>query len=139
MASSARSDPLSQLDAPGNIRAEIGRSASNRPAFAPYRPSVLSEASDLAALADSPEIQPEVITPVPDGMEFASNSATTKLQLQLNPMYARRFRRVFGYVCEIQLSDVTKGAAPWVAYLFPLLLLFGLLPLISLRVSLFQS
>ena len=97
MATSARSDPLSQVDARGRTRPEIGRSALNRPVYSPYRPSVLSQASDFTDLADSPEIQPEVIIPVPEGMAFATNSDTKQLKLTVDPMCARRFRRVSGY------------------------------------------
>ena len=132
MASSARSDPLSHVDARGKMRPEIGRTAINRPVYAPYRPSVLSEASGPAALADSPEIQPDVIIPVPDGVGFASNSATKQLQLQLNPMYARRFRRVPGYVGRFNFPLLQRARFLGSPYLFPSAT-FGFLPMISLR------
>ena len=59
------SDPLSSVDVNGKPRQEIGRSALDRPAYSPYRPSLLSQATDFTHLAASPEIQPEVIIPVP--------------------------------------------------------------------------
>ena len=104
-----RPDPLSSVDAYGAVRPEIWRSASNRPFFAAYRPSVLSLASALTHLKGSPEVQIEAFVPVPDGMYFAENCATGQMQLILNPMYARRFRRIFGYVDEIRLPPAAKG------------------------------
>ena len=101
--------------------------------LSPYRPSVLSQASYFTALADSPEIQPEVIIPVPDGMSYATNADTKQLQLTVGSMYARRFRRVFGYVWGIQLSAVAKGSVPLPPTFFILLLLFGIFLLTVFR------
>ena len=124
MATSARSDPLSSVDSRGNARPEIGRAALNRPVYAPYLPSVLSQASDFTALADSPGIQPEVIIPVLDGRTFATNADTKQLQLVVDPMYARRFRRVFGYVGGFNFPMLRRARFLWPPYLFlPLLLL----------------
>ena len=92
--------------------------------LSPYRPSVLSQASYFTALADSPEIQPEVIIPVLDGRTFATNADTKQLQLVVDPMYARRFRRVFGYVGGFNFPMLRRARFLWPPYLFlPLLLL----------------
>lgn len=104
-----RIDPLSQVDAYGDARAEIGLSALGRPVYSPYRPTVVSLASELTHLKESPEIQVEMCVPVPEGMSFAGNSATGQLQLSLNPMYARRFRRVSGYLGEIRISLMRRA------------------------------
>ena len=119
MASPApRSDPLSQVDAIGKVRPEIGRPTLNRPVFAPYRTSGLCIASEITHLGESPEVQVELRVPAPEGISFADNSATGQLQLEANPMYARRFRRVFGYVGGIQVPPSATGAVAWSPYSF---------------------
>ena len=64
-ATRSASIPLSSVDANGKARLEIGRTALGRPAYAPYRPSVLSQAADFTHMSASPEIQPETLVPAP--------------------------------------------------------------------------
>ena len=101
----------------------LGLSALNRPAYSPYRSSVLSQAAAFTRQAASPEIQPEVIIPVPDGWSFAKNADTNQLHVSVGPLYARRSKRVFGYVGEIALSAAAKGSALPTPCSFLLLLL----------------
>ena len=105
---SARSDPQSAADAYGKPRQMLGLSASNRPVYAPYRPSVLSMATDFTHLAASPEIQPEAIIPVLDGWSFAKNADTNQTQVAVDPFYARDSNESSATWGEITLSDVAK-------------------------------
>ena len=80
---------------------------------APCRPSVLRLASELTDIEESPEVQVEMLVPAPEGTSIADDSATGYLQLKLNPAYARRSRRTFGDVGEIQVPDIAfPGNSP---------------------------
>ena len=48
--------------------------------------------------------------PIPTGMQLLHNTARKHLQLVVDESLARRFRRVFGYVAEIQLQAEGRGA-----------------------------
>lgn len=86
----------------------IGRAAANRCVYDPYRPSALSMDNELTHLRDGGN-------PVglhlagPAGMSFGANPSTNQLQVRLPSPYARRFRRVFGYVGEIQNPPEAMG------------------------------
>ena len=99
----ARCDPMSPVDSRGETRVSIGLAADNRPVYEPFPPKALSLANELThLLADGARISQHA--PIPDGVDFIADSANSKLQLRIAANLALRFRRLFGYLGEIQLA-----------------------------------
>ena len=71
--------------------------------------------------------------PTPTGMQFLHNTARKKLQVVLDDSFARRLRRVHGFVAEIQLSVDGHGDVFPPGYL---LLLLNFSCLVSFFISL---
>lgn len=71
----------------------------------PFRPSCVYLANALSTI-DADSADPNVLLPLSDGMQLLPGNG--QLQLHLGDIFARRYRRVFGYVGEIQLH--TSGA-----------------------------
>ena len=67
---------------------------------------------------DQDSADPNVHIPLPPGMSFLRPSGNHQLQISLDDTIARRHRRVFGYVGEIQLSLTGKGAISTFGALF---------------------
>ena len=100
--------PTSSGDANGATRPSSGRPASGRCIYEPYRHSVISTADDPTRLILG-GIPTGARLRVPAGMARAKNPATKQLHLRTSSTFARRFRRVFGRVGEIQLAAEARG------------------------------
>ena len=89
---------------------ELGFDAGGPPVFGSYRPTVRSLAGRIPAWLRSGVNLLSAI-PVPSGFSFGlgANPGKPQLQLTLDGGYARRYRRVFGYVGDIQLSVEARG------------------------------
>ena len=102
-----RSPPPSETDGDGVPRQPIGVSAQNAPVYAPYRHTERQLASDLSRMiSDGENVGAHI--PAPDGVEFRGASKS-QLRLTISGNYARRRRRVFGYVGDIQLETEARG------------------------------
>ena len=94
--------------------APLGRSADGRSVFKSFRPSVTQLSHLLTPFLDSVATAGDVL-PLPRGIALALCASNNQLQLSLSPTYARRFRRVYGYIAEIKLVLFTpsqKNAFP---------------------------
>ena len=109
-------DSFLAVDSDGAMRPQIGHTAAGAAVFAPFRPTPLSLANTLNQVAAAGADAMRHI-PLPTGMMF-THAANTQLQLVLTEPYARRHKRVFGYVGEIQLSGAGFGTSPFPC-LFP--------------------
>lgn len=124
------SDSFLAVDADGVIRPPIGTSAFGSTVFAPFRPSPMFLANTMHSL-DLGTADPNRHIRLPHGMSF-TRAANAQLQLALSNAFARRLRRVLGYVAEIQLSSTGRGATPfpyrnsWISTVFgfPLLIFY---------------
>ena len=70
----------------------------------------ISLANELTHLRADGATAIGALLPVPGGVTFEDNSATGQLQLRINSAYARRFRRIFGYVGGVQIPPSDTGA-----------------------------
>ena len=91
----------------GGARQPIGFTADNSPVFPPCRPTVRKLADQIPGWL-RPGVDLATVIPVPAGFSFIwGRNAQT--QLVLSGAYARRFRRISGYVGDIQLSVEARG------------------------------
>ena len=86
----------------------FGFAADGPPVFAPYRPTIRKMAGQIPAWLRS-GIDLSTAIPIPAGLPF-SRGEKNQPHLTLPGSYARRFRRIFGYVGDIQLSCEARGA-----------------------------
>ena len=84
------------------IRLPIGLTSSDIAFFDPYRPTILSLANELEQLGIYEKGANRFI-PAPSGFSLATSAGDNQLQLVLSESYTRRFRRVFGYIADIQM------------------------------------
>ena len=104
-------DSFLAVDSDGAMRPQIGHTAAGAAVFAPFRPTPLSLANTLNQVAAA-GADPMRHAPLPPGMMF-THAANTQLQLALTEPYARRHKRVFGFVGEIQLSPTAFGTSSY--------------------------
>ena len=81
----------------------FGRSADGRYVYKSFCPSVAQLAALLTPFLDERATAADAL-PIPRGFHLAKSTAYGQLQLSLSEAYARRFRRVFGYIGEIKLG-----------------------------------
>ena len=80
----------------------LGKAANGRSVYTPFRPSVAQLAPLVTPFLD--EVNKEADTlPLPRGITLSKCAHNGQLQISLSSTYARRFRRVFGYIAEIKL------------------------------------
>ena len=104
-----RCDPISHTDGRGEIRPPIGLPADELKVPEPYQPSALSLANEFSRLlADGARFSH--LIPIPAGMSFITDADNPHLELRLNSTMARRIRRAFGRIGEIQLAKEALGA-----------------------------
>ena len=83
----------------------IGLLPNGQPVFAPFQPSVASLALTLTPFLTNADPLDNVL-PLPRGISLRRAPAGVKgLQLVVEPFFAVKLRRVFGYVGEITLTD----------------------------------
>ena len=100
----------SPLNNPGGADAPaqpVGFSAFIQPVYSPYRPTARQLANEIPRLLKS-VVNVASSIPSTDGFEFRG-AANSQLQLTISGKYARRRRRVFGYVGDIQLAKEARG------------------------------
>ena len=101
-------DSLVAENEDGSLREAFGFSASGQPVYTPFRPSCVYLANVLTSLAAS-SADPNLQLPLSDGMQLLPSAGNGQLQLHLDDIFARRHRRVYGYVGEIQLHTTGAG------------------------------
>ena len=91
---------------------QLGFDAAGSPVFGSFRPTVRTLADRIPDWLNSGANLLSVL-PAPSGFSFptGNNSGEKQLHLTLDGAYARRYRRVFVYVGDIQLSVEARGAA----------------------------
>ena len=87
----------------------LGFAADGPPVFGPYRPTVRPLADRIPGWLRS-GVDLLTVIPVPVGFGFV-RGGNAQLQLTLDGGYARRYRRTFGYVGDIQLSVAARDTA----------------------------
>ena len=80
----------------------LGRSRDGRDVFASFCPAVAQLALLLTPHLDGVATAGDVL-PLPRGMSIVLNANNGQLQRILADVFARRFRRVYGYIGEIKL------------------------------------
>lgn len=100
-------DSLVSINFDGSERQSFGISAAGGPVYTPFRPICIYLANALTTLAAN-AADPNLHLPLSDGMQLSPGNG--QLQLVLGDIFARRYRRVFGYIGEIQLSTAGSGA-----------------------------
>ena len=92
----------------GAARIPFGFAASGLEVYTPFRPSCVYLDNVLTTLAQT-SADPNLHLPLSDGMVFFPSAGDGQLQLVSDDIFARRYRRVFGYVGEIQLHTAGAG------------------------------
>ena len=89
----------------------IGLAANGTPVFASFQPSVASLAISLTPhLKTLTDIG--AVLPLPTGLQLVRSPDLKQIQLKIAPFFARKMKRVFGYVAEIVLSEGAGANSP---------------------------
>ena len=80
----------------------LGRAADGRSVYTPFRPSVVQLAHLVTPFLDEVNTEADTL-PLPRGITLSLCAHNGQLQISLSATYARRFRRVYGYIAEIKL------------------------------------
>ena len=81
----------------------LGKAADGRFVYGSFKPSVVQFSHLLTPFLDGIDSPCDVL-PLPRGMTLSKCDFNGQLQITLSDTYARRFRRVYGYVTEIKLD-----------------------------------
>ena len=102
-------DSLVSTNFDGSERTAFGHSHTGHAFYTPFRPSCIYLANALTTLAAN-SADPNEHLPLSDGMRLSVSAGNRQMQLVLDDIFARRYRRVFGYIGEIQLHTAGAGA-----------------------------
>ena len=94
------------------VAVQLGERANGTFAVSSYMPSLLSQCVQFVeALEDSPDLNDDI--PIPKGMKLVRASDKKQCQLILGQNFAQRFRKIYGYIGEIKIteSDFTETGA----------------------------
>ena len=82
----------------------IGITSEGTPVYAPFQPTVTSIALALTPCLTDPAADLSSVSPLPKGPALQRSPEGTQIQLKVEPFFASKLRRVFGYVGEITLT-----------------------------------
>ena len=116
----------------GSLREAFGFTASGQPVYTPFRPSCIYLANALTTIAAN-SADPNLQLPLSDGMQLLRGDG--QLQLHLDDIFARRYRRVFGYIGEIQLHTAGAGTVTFTLNSYPFFVSVFLSPPLSCKSS----
>ena len=89
----------------------IGVDLNGKPVLAPFQPTAGSLAILLAPyLRNSLDLSAAL--PLPKGLKLIRPPDATQIQLRVAPVFARKFRRTFGYVGDIKMSSGEGSETP---------------------------
>ena len=86
------------------MSAPFGKCADGRFVYKSFRPAITQLAHLMTPFLDSVATAGDVL-PLPKGMTLSLCAANEQLQISLSETFARRFRRVFGFIAEIKLNS----------------------------------
>ena len=95
-----------RAQAPGQL--PFGKAADRRDVFKSFRPTVVQLAHLMTPFLDKVDTAADVL-PLPKGISLSLCGENDQLRISLSEVYAKRFRRAYGYIGEIKLELLYLG------------------------------